>query len=437
MSADIPDRLAAETRPESVSATSAGHKSLAGWAVLIGAGVFATTMSQPAVLRLPFQNFLKTDLHASRQAMASFFALSTLAWYFKPLAGIFTDSVPLFGTRRRHYLILSAIIAGALYLTVGLVPRTYMSILVAMIAVNCMLVIGSTVVGGLVVEIGNREHATGRLNSSRYVVMNACTLIGGPLGGFLAARAFGFTTIAGAVIALSVVPFAWLMLKEPPVARADSRAWIAAKAQFRTLMRSNTLWSAAGLLFLVYIAPGFATPLYYYQTDTLKLSQQFIGTLILLAGAFGILGAFIYSVMCRKFSLRTLLYISIIINVVGTLCYLFYRSGKAAAFVESENGLFATVAELALMDLAARATPRGSEGLGFALMMSVRNGGAALSDIFGSWLIDQHHVSFFKLVWLNAGTTALILFAIPFLPRLLIDSSDGSARAVRPIESTN
>jgi predicted MFS family arabinose efflux permease len=425
--ADIPDSLAAEITPESVSAASASaarHKSLTRWAVLIGAGVFATTMSQPAVLRLPFQNFLKADLHASRQAMASFFALSTLAWYFKPLAGIFTDSVPLFGTRRKHYLILSAVIAGALYLVVGVVPRTYISVLIAMIAVNCMLVIGSTVVGGLIVEIGNRERATGRLNSSRYVVMNACTLIGGPLGGFLAARAFGLTTIAGAVIALSIVPFAWFMLKEPPVTHTNSQAWINAKAQFRTLMKSKTLWSAAGLLFLVYIAPGFSTPLYYFQTDTLKLSQQFIGTLILLAGAFGIVGAFIYSVMCKKLNLRTLLYISIIINVLGTMTYLFYRSGTAAAFIESQNGLIGTVAELALMDLAARATPKGSEGLGFALMMSVRNGGQAISDIFGSWLIDQHHVTFFKLVWLNAGTTALILFVIPFLPRLLTDRSD-------------
>lgn len=430
MRADIPDSLAAEITPEIASAADASnarHKSLTRWAVLIGAGVFATTMSQPAVLRLPFQNLLKADLHASREAMASFFALSTLAWYFKPLAGVFTDSVPLFGTRRKHYLILSALIAGALYLVVAVVPRTYTSVLVAMIAVNCMLVVGSTVVGGLIVEIGNRERATGRLNSSRYVVMNACTLIGGPVGGFLAARAFGLTTIAGAAIALSVVPFAWLMLKEPPVAQTNSQAWIKAKAQFRTLMKSKTLWTAAGLLFLVYIAPGFATPLYYFQTDTLKLSQQFIGTLILLAGAFGIVGAFIYSVMCKKLSLRTLLYISIIINVVGTMCYLFYRSGRAAAFIESENGLIGTVAELALMDLAARATPRGSEGLGFALMMSVRNGGQALSDIFGSWLIDQHDVSFFHLVWLNAGTTALILIVIPFLPSILIDASDASS----------
>ena len=215
------------------------------------------------------------------------------------------------------------------------------------------------------------------------------------------------------------------MMKEPRVEQANSESWTNAKAQFRTLMKSKTLWSAAGLLFLVYIAPGFSTPLYYYQTDTLKLSQEFIGTLILLSGGFGILGAGIYAILCRKLSLRALLYISIVISVFTTMAYLYYRSASAAAIIESQNGLIATIAELALMDLAARATPKGSEGLGFALMMSVRNGGQAISDIFGSWLIDQHHVSFFKLVWLNAGTTALILLVIPFLPSILIDAHDG------------
>ncbi|HWT80574.1 MAG TPA: folate/biopterin family MFS transporter, partial [Candidatus Methylomirabilis sp.] len=81
---------------------------------------------------------------------------------------------------------------------------------------------------------------------------------------------------------------------------------------------------------------------------------------------------------------------------------------------------------LALMDLAARATPPGGEGLGFALMMSVRNGALAVSDVFGSWLIEGQRMSFFGLVWLNAGTTALTLLALPFLPRMLIDHPDAA-----------
>src|SRR5881628_3270010 len=383
------------TRPR-----EAERSELVRWAILVGAGVFATTFAQPAVLKLPLQYLLKSDLHVSRDAMAAFFAAGALAWYFKPLAGILSDSVPLFGTRRRHYLLLSGVAAGGLWLLIGLVPRTYAALLAAVIAMNAMLVVGSTVVGGVMVEIGQRYRATGRLSS---------------------ARSFGLTALVGAAVALSVVPVAWWLLREPPVAGTGAAAWTRAKAELRTLMHSGTLWSAAGLLFLVYIAPGFQTPLYYYQTDTLGLSQEFIGTLSFFSGAFGLVGAFLYGVLCRRLPLRWLLALGIALSALGTLGYLFYRSGMAAALIEGENGLLVTLAELALMDLAARATPRGSEGLGFALMMSVRNAALAVSDIFGSWLIERHQVSFFSLVWLNAGTTALVLLAVPFLPRGLID----------------
>jgi hypothetical protein len=147
VSRENPTDLVDDPLPDNSAVTPAidprEHASLSRWAVLIGAAVFATTMSQPAVLRLPFQNLLKTDLHVSRATMASFFAVSTLAWYFKPLAGIFTDSVLIFGTRRKYFLVISSVIAGLLYLVVGIVPRTYTAVLIAMIAVNCMLVIGS------------------------------------------------------------------------------------------------------------------------------------------------------------------------------------------------------------------------------------------------------------------------------------------------------
>lgn len=408
----------------SAGPADARRPELGRWAVLVGAGVFATTLAQPAVLKLPLQRLLKTDLHVTRDAMAAFFAAGALAWYFKPLAGILSDSVPLFGTRRRHYLLLSAAGAGALWLLAGVVPRTYAALLGAVILTNAMLVVGSTVVGAVMVEIGQRYGATGRLSSARYFVQNVCVLLGGPLGGLLAARPLGLTTGVAAAVALSVVPVAGWLLREPPVARRSAAAWTDAAAQLRTLMRAGPLWSAAGLLLLVYIAPGFQTPLYYFQTDALGFSQEFIGTLGFVSGALGLLGAFLYGVLCQRLRLRWLLLLGIALAALGTLCYLFYGSRTAAALIEAENGLFVTLAELALMDLAARATPRGGEGLGFALMMSVRNGALALSDVFGSWLVERRQVSFASLVWLNAGTTALVLLAAPFLPRQLIDRPD-------------
>jgi len=312
---------------------------------------------------------------------------------------------------------------------VAVVPRSYGSLLSTVVAMNAMLVMGSTVVGGLMVEAGQRYGATGRLTSARYFVMNLCVLLGGPLGGFLAARSFALSTAVCGAVAFSVVPVAVLLLHESPAPERGAEVWANAWVHIKTLVRSGTLWSAAGLLFLVYISPGFGTPLYYYQTDTLQFSQQFIGNLGFINGALGLLGAVVYGLLCRRLSLRPLLVVGIVCSAVSTLFYLFYRSMTAALFIEGGAGLFATLAEVPLMDLAARATPRGSESLGFAIMMSVRNGALALSDIVGSMLIDQYQVSFFSLVWLNAGTTAVVLLVIPFLPQILVSRRDGEGAA--------
>src|SRR5207245_10490175 len=85
----------------------AGRAQLRRWIAVVAGGVLATTLAQPGVLRLPFQHVLTSALHVAPHGMAAFFAGAALACYFKPLAGIVADSFPLFGTRRRPYLVLT------------------------------------------------------------------------------------------------------------------------------------------------------------------------------------------------------------------------------------------------------------------------------------------------------------------------------------------
>jgi len=403
-------------------------ESLRRWAALIGAGVFATTLAQPAVLRLPFQQLLKSQLQVSREAMAAFFAVAAVAWYVKPLAGILSDSAPLFGTRRRHYLLLGGTGASLFWVLVALLPRTYASVLAGVMAVNAMLMLGSTITGAVMVEAGQRYGATGRLTSVRYVVQSLCLLLGGPLGGWLATRPFELTALVGAASAGVVVPVALILLHEPSAGGANATVWVRAREELRTLTRSRALWSAVGVLAVVYVPPGFSTALYYIQTDTLLFPSTFIGTLAFISGSASLGGAALYGIVCKHLPLRRLLQLGILCSALATLCYLFYHSRVAAMLIDGQAGLFVTIAELALMDLAARATPRGSEGLSFALMMSVRNGALAISDITGSWLIQHHYLTFARVVELNAAVIALALLLVGALPPRLADRRESSSR---------
>jgi hypothetical protein len=81
------------------------------------AGVLATTLAQTQVLaRLPLQNLLKNELYADRTANAALFFWAGLAWYLKPAAGILTDAFPLFGNRRKSYILISAVLAALSWL---------------------------------------------------------------------------------------------------------------------------------------------------------------------------------------------------------------------------------------------------------------------------------------------------------------------------------
>ena len=47
----------------------------------------------------------------------------------------------------------------------------------------------------------------------------------------------------------------------------------------------------------------------------------------------------------------------------------------------------------------------------------------------GAYLYDRFHLTFMNLVWLNAGTTILVLVAVPFLPAVLMRGRDGDPAA--------
>jgi BT1 family len=118
----------------------------------------------------------------------------------------------------------------------------------------------------------------------------------------------------------------------------------------------------------------------------------------------------------------------------ANLGYLFYSSLGRARAIEGLNGFGYTLAELALMDLAVRATPAGSEGLGFSIMISVRNLALFGTDWFGASLMDRYHLPFDLLVVLNSATTSIAVPLVFLLPRAIVahkDAETGRAPASR------
>lgn len=399
---------------------------LSRMAILVCIGVFVTTIATDSRLaKLPLQSLLKDNLHVSPKQMAQFFFLVGIGWYLKPVAGILSDSVPFFGTRRRHYLLLSALLGAATWISMAFVPRTYNNILATMMLANALAVLGSTVIGGLLVDVGKQTSATGRLSSIRLAVMSTAGLIAAPIGGWFAAIDFRLTPITAATLMLIMGISVWVLMREPTRSAPPWEVLRGTLRQFVAIFTYGPLWASVGLTVLFYIAPGFNSLLFYYQKNDLHFSTAQIGVIGLVSGLAAVAGSLVYGRICSRFNLRTLLFVGLGINAASQLLYYAYRSQTAAYAVEITVGFIATLGLLPLYDLSARATPRGSEALGYSLLMSLGNLSIGLSDIFGTWLAERFHLKFMDMIWINAATTALVLIFIPFLPRVLVSQREG------------
>jgi Na+/melibiose symporter-like transporter len=390
-------------------------------------GVVVTYLGWPQLLaRLPLGLSLKNELGLPAHDVAAFWAVATIPWYFKPLIGLLVDARPLAGTRRRAYLLVGSLAACLAWAAFALVPHTYGPLLFVAVAASAALAVVSTTVGGLLVEVGQREGATGRLSALRQALVGAVNLVVGPIGGWLAGRAFGWTVGVGVLIVGSFVPIVGALGREPAWMPAPEPGSV--RRHLRATLRSRPTLAAAALVFLVYLAPGLQTPLLYYQQDVLHFDPLFMGVLQTWAGAGVLLGALAYGVICRYVPLGASLAAGIVLSTSGTLMFLAYDSRSAAVAIHFLSAIVGTFAAMPLYDLAARAAPEGSETFGYSLVLSMQTLATyAVSEVVGSYLYDRVHLTFKQLVWVDALSTLAVLLFLPAIPRALRSGREGAA----------
>lgn len=400
--------------------------------VVVFFGIAAITLSQQNALGLiPLKNLLKNELHVDKSATAAFFFWIGLAWYFKPFFGIFTDAFPFFGTRRRSYILTGSILSVAGFVALVYTPHRYAALLAVCLAINVFMVVTSTAVGGYMTEKAQGLQASGRFASIFQIAYQVASVVGGPLGGVLAAMAFGWTGVASAAIMCLPIPAAFFFLKEKRI-RVDSHKLLGdTRRQLTKIIKAKTMWAAACFSFLFYFAPGIQTALFYRQQDVLHMSTEQQGVMLFLNGVFAMVTATIYGTYAAKrFTLRKLLFWCILAGAVAQMCYAFYNSMVQAYVIECLWGLGWAAADMSLADLYMRATPRGSEALGFSLMVSVRNLSLFGADWLGAKAMETYHLQFSTMTIANG---LLSMIALPFvflLPALIVDHEDGLPEVV-------
>ena len=407
-------------------------------AVLFGVVYFAQGMwyltDQPITILLK-------DRGLTAGQVADFGLITIIPWFIKPVYGLLSDFVPLFGRRRQSYFLLTSALAAATGLslawggwitdgdiwTFDLLGLTTFTIVEGVGLFTLMalgLAFNDVLTDAMMVERGRPLGLTGAFQSVQWACITLASVLVGELGGRLAeTRSLREAFLLAACFPLISLGMGLSFVRETPT-RADKAAFVQTWTAIRATLTGREIWIVAGFIFFFWFSPSFGPAFLYYQTDTLNFSQQFIGRLSALGAVSGVVGALVYAPLSRRLPLKHIINGSIALGVAATLAYLLYRDATSALLITLAFGPVSMIMNLAFLDLAARACPRHVEATFFAALTSVFNLGSRFSENVGARLYDV--IGYAPLVYISAVMTALTWLLVPLVR---IDAIEARAHA--------
>ena len=367
----------------------------------------------------PLNYYLKEAQGWTPVQITGFVTLFNLPWIIKPLYGLVSDFVPLFGYRRKSYLLIAnaAAVIGFVAVTGLTAPR---DLFIALSVTAYCMAISSTLCGAVLVENGQRLHESGAFVNQQWLWFNIAFMAAAILGGQLVQHMSPAGALHGAAAIVAVAPFAvifgaWFLVPEQKV-HINIAGMKESLGGLKASFRRRELWLVAGFLFLYYFSPGMSTPLYFTMTDKLKFSQGYIGILGSISAAGWVVGALLYRRLFGRLTLKNLLNVSIAFGTIFQAAYVFLGSETSAAVIFFCSGFAAMLATVATLTLAADSCPPHAEGFAFAVLMSIINLATSLADNVGSFLYTHvlgHRLT--PLILISAAFTAFAFVLVPLL----------------------
>jgi folate/biopterin transporter len=384
--------------------------------------------------RLAVSFFLKDELGLSPAQVSALVGIAMLPWMIKPLFGFISDGLPLFGYRRRPYLILSGFLGCAGWLAMATVVHTAWAATLAIALASLGVALSDVIVDSLVVERARAEAAkdSGSLQSLTWGATAVGGLITAYLGGYLLEHfstrlVFEITAIFPLIISI----VAWL-IAESRVEPGDRAAIGEQVKQLKAAIVQKSIWLPTAFLFLWQATPTADSAFFFFTTNELGFQPEFLGRVRLVSSLAALFGIWVFQRFLKTIPMRVMFGWSTVISAgLGMTTLLLVTHANRAIGIDDHwfslgDSLVLTVmgqiAFMPVLILAARLCPPGVEATLFALLMSIYNLAGFLSYELGAGLMhwlgvnESNFTNLWLLVVLTNLTTLLPLPLLNWLP---------------------
>ena len=385
--------------------------------------------------RLAVSFFLKDDIGLSPAEVSALMGIAALPWTIKPVFGFLSDGLPIFGYRRRPYLILSGGLGAIAWLAMATVVDTPLKATITILLSSLSVAISDVIVDSLVVERA-RDEGQGEAGTLQSLAWGASAfggLITAYLGGLLIERTstqvvFGIT----ATFPLVVCGVAWLIAEDPVTAQSNLKVVANQIQLLKGAISQKAIWLPALFLFLWQATPTADSAFFFFSTNELGFQPEFLGRVRLVTSLASLIGIWVFQRFLKEVSFRKIFGWSIVISAaLGMTTLLLVTHANRTLGIDDHwfslgDSLILTVAgQIAFMPvlvLSARLCPPGVEATLFALLMSVVNLAGLLSHELGAllthWLAitETDFTNLWLLVLLTNASTLLPLPLLKMLP---------------------
>jgi folate/biopterin transporter len=391
--------------------------------------------------RLAVSFFLKDDLGLTPAEVAALTGIATAPWTIKPLFGFISDGFPIFGYRRRPYLMLSGLLGALSWLAMATVVDTGWAAIAALTLGSLSVAVGDVIVDSLVVERARKESQSdaGSLQSLAWGASAVGGIITAYLGGLLLEQVstrvvFGIT--ASFPLIVSVV--AGLIAEEPITETGVWRVIGTQIQQLKGAISQRSIWMPALFIFLWQATPSADSAFFFFTTNDLNFQPEFLGRVRLVTSIAALLGIWIFQRFLKAVPFRVIFaWSTVLSSLLGLTTLLLVTHTNRAIGIDDHwfslgDSLILTVmGEISFMPvlvLSARICPPGVEATLFALLMSILNLAGLLSHEFGAVLthwLGVTETNFDHLWQLVTLTNLSSLLPLPLLFLLPNTSSQG------------
>jgi folate/biopterin transporter len=388
--------------------------------------------------RLAVSFFLKDELGLTPAQVSALVGVIVLPWTIKPLFGFMSDGFPIFGYKRRPYLILSGILGAASWVSMATIVQTPIGATVAIALSSLSIAVSDVIVDSLVVERarGESQAKAGSLQSLCWATVAVGGLITAYLSGLLL-EYFSTRTVflitASFPLLVSLVAF---LIKESPVSQEpeDTKTrsnFSSIKHQvvlLREAITQKAIWLPTVFLFIWLATPNAESAFFFFTTNELHFEPEFLGRVHLVTSIASLAGVWIFQRFLKTVPFRVIFgWSTLLSSVLGMTMLLLVTHTNRAIGIDDHwfslgDSLILTVmgkiAYMPVLVLAARLCPQGVEATFFALLMSVTNLASLFSHELGAgltYLLGVTETNFNNLWLLVIITNLSTLLPLPFI----------------------